>query len=113
MNRIESLRKSRGWNQDDLAKLLNVKRAAVSKYETEKISLSAETIKKLCDIFDVSSDYLLCFSDDKKQAVKDEQPVPDERRKFYEFLSQLSDEELNEIRHFAEYTFPQHKIEES
>lgn len=74
MNRIESLRKSKGWNQDDLAKLLNVKRAAVSKYETEKISLSAETIKKLCDIFDVSADYLLCFTDKKQQAAQNEQP---------------------------------------
>lgn len=109
MNRIESLRKSRGWNQDDLAKLLNVKRAAVSKYETEKISLSAETIKKLCDIFDVSSDYLLCFSDDKKQAVKDEQPVSDNHKRLIVESSTLYDEEIQKALEYVAFLKSQRK----
>ena len=109
MNRIESLRKSRGWNQDDLAKLLNVKRAAVSKYETEKISLSAETIKKLCDIFDVSADYLLCFSDDKKQAVKDEQPVSDNHKRLIVESSTLYDEEIQKALEYVAFLKSQRK----
>jgi len=59
MNRIRELRELHGWNQDDLGKRLNVKRAAVSKYENEKIPLTAETILKLSEIFNVSSDYIL------------------------------------------------------
>lgn len=74
---------------------------------------SFKALTKLSDYFNCSVDYLLGKTDVKnEQTTPNEQPVPDERKKFYEFLSKLSDEELNEIRHFAEYTFPQHKPEE-
>ena len=61
-NRIKELRMRDNMSQDDLAKLLNVQRAAVSKYENEKIPLAAQTIDLLTKIFDVSSDYLLGIS---------------------------------------------------
>ncbi len=63
MNRIRQLRKERGMTQSELSKILNVQGAAISKYESEKIPLTADTIKQLCDFFDVSSDYLLGNSD--------------------------------------------------
>lgn len=62
MNRIRQLREERNWKQDELGKLLNVKRAAISKYETGKIPLTDETIHRLTEIFDVTSDYLLGIS---------------------------------------------------
>ena len=66
MNRIRELREQFGWKQDELAKKLGVGRAAVSKYETEKIPLTAETIQKLCSIFDVSPGYLLHYEEPRK-----------------------------------------------
>lgn len=62
MNRIKSLREENGMTQSQLGKLLNVKDAAISKYESEKVPLTAETILKLADIFSVSTDYLLCYT---------------------------------------------------
>ena len=59
MNRIKSLREEKGWTQTQLGKLLNVKDSAVSKYETEKIPLTADTLKLLSEIFDVSVDYVM------------------------------------------------------
>ncbi len=59
MNRIKSLREERGWTQTQLGKLLNVKDSAVSKYETEKIPLTADTLKLLSEIFEVSVDYIM------------------------------------------------------
>ncbi len=83
MNRIKSLRKERGWTQKDLGKLLNVQNAAISKYENETVPLTDETIKKLSEIFNVSSDYLLYKTDVRKPQDVDE-----------EFSKLLSDPEL-------------------
>lgn len=63
MNRIEELRVKRGWLQDDLAKMIDRSRQAVSNYENENRGIDVETIHRLCDIFGVTADYLLCRSD--------------------------------------------------
>ena len=63
MNRIRDLRIMRGWLQDDLAKQINLSRQTVSCYENETRSIDIETIHRLCDIFGVTADYLLCRSD--------------------------------------------------
>lgn len=65
MNRIKDLREDRDMTQSDLGELLNVQKAAVSKYEMGKVSLSDELIGRLCVIFGVSADYLLCRTDEK------------------------------------------------
>lgn len=63
MNRIKDLRLSRGWLQIDLAEKLNIGKNTISRYETEQRQLDPDTIHKLCDLFNVSADYLLCRSD--------------------------------------------------
>ena len=60
MNRIKELREKANMKQADLGKLLNVQAAAISKYESEKIPLTAETIIAIANIFNVSIDYVLC-----------------------------------------------------
>jgi len=64
MNRIKQLRLERDMSQEDLSKVLNVKRAVISKYELEQVPLSGETIMRLASFFDVSTDYLLGMSED-------------------------------------------------
>lgn len=59
MNRIKELRKERGWKQEQLGEMLNVKRSAVSKYETGCVPLTDSTISLLCEIFGVSADYII------------------------------------------------------
>jgi len=66
MNRIRMLREERGWTQAQLGEMLNVKDSAISKYETEKIPLTADTLKRLSEIFDVSVDYILGLSPARK-----------------------------------------------
>jgi len=63
MNRIKQLRTERNLTQESIAKVLNVEIAAISKYETERVPLKDEYIKKLANFFNVTSDYLLCISD--------------------------------------------------
>ncbi len=63
MNRIKELREKAKMKQSDLGRLLNVKDAAISKYETGKVPLTADTIITLSEIFHVSTDYLLGLDD--------------------------------------------------
>lgn len=59
MNKIRELREKAKMKQSDLGHLLNVKEAAISKYETGKVPLTTDTIIKLSEIFHVSADYIL------------------------------------------------------
>lgn len=63
MNRIKLLREQLGITQTELGKVLNVKDAAISKYESGKVPLTTETILKLADYFHVSIDFLLGRTD--------------------------------------------------
>lgn len=74
MNRIKLLRERDNMTQEKLGSLLNVKKAAISKYENNIVPLTDDTISKLCDIFNVSSDYLL----GKSNIENAENPYDDE-----------------------------------
>ena len=62
--RLNELRKEKGLTQDDLAKSLGTTQKTISKYETEYLDLSTDTIITLCQFFEVSADYLLGLTDE-------------------------------------------------
>ncbi|WP_050698866.1 helix-turn-helix domain-containing protein [Anaeromassilibacillus senegalensis] len=58
--RIKALRTSRGLTQEELGRLLGVKKAAVQKYENGSVeNLKRATIAKLAEIFEVTPSYLM------------------------------------------------------
>lgn len=58
--KIKELRKARKMTQEELGELLGVKKAAVQKYEKgEIVNLKASTIRRLCEIFEITSDQLI------------------------------------------------------
>lgn len=57
--RIKELRERKGLSQQELANMLDITKAAVSHYERCFRKPSIETLEALCDIFNVSFDYLL------------------------------------------------------
>lgn len=63
MNRLKLLREEKKLTQGDIAKLLNITIAAYSYYENEKRDMTPDTIIKLSEYFNVSTDYLLGKSD--------------------------------------------------
>lgn len=63
MNRLKLLREEKGLIQKDIATLLNVSIPAVNQYESGKRDMSTETVVKLAEYFDVTTDYLLGKSD--------------------------------------------------
>ena len=61
--RLTSLRESRGMTQDDLADELGITKQAVSHYERGRRRPDFEILSAICDLFNVSMDFLLGKSD--------------------------------------------------
>ena len=59
MNRIKELRTAQEMKQSDLAKILKCAPTAISKYENGQLEINSTLIKKLCDIFGCTADYLI------------------------------------------------------
>ena len=71
MNRIKDLRAENGMKQSDLADMMAVSRQAISNYELEINQLDPDTIRRLCQIFGVTSDYLLGMSSQRTAQISD------------------------------------------
>ena len=56
---LRGIREDRDIKPKDIAKYLNVSQNTYSQYETGVISLTAETLIKLSNYYNVSIDYLL------------------------------------------------------
>lgn len=94
--RIRRLRREKDISQEQLGKMLNVGKTTISNYETGYSSPDNETLKKLAEIFDCTTDYLLGLSDIRNpadeiaNAVKDEPELAD----FWNLLRQREDLKL-------------------
>lgn len=133
MNRIKELRELKGWSQQDLGAYLNVQKSAISKYENGKVSLTGETIKKLVELFDVTSDILLGIdinmpvldksnqhyalnNKDKKDIAKDIQDIMDkidsgEDGPLYYNGEEMSEEDKELFKDALEFALKRIKVE--
>src|SRR5690625_830520 len=57
--RLKYCRIKKGLTQDNLSKMLGIKRPTYAKYETGENMLDYKTLLHLADLFSVSTDYLL------------------------------------------------------
>lgn len=89
--RLAEVRKDNGDKQADLARKLSVSLAAVRSWEQDKSSPSHDVLVHICQLYQISSDYLLGISNIDPIYV----------RQRYE--NQLSDEDMRELRDFREY----------
>lgn len=72
MNRLRFLRNEKGESLEKIANFLNVTIQTISNYETEKRDMTPDTILKLSEYFNVSTDYLLGKSDVRNPEKIDE-----------------------------------------
>jgi len=63
MERLKELREEKGLSQTQIADAIGIRQQTISQYEKGITQPDIQTIKKLCDFFDVSADYLLGFKD--------------------------------------------------
>ena len=61
--RIKELRKSLGYTQKELAKILKTSQQQVSKYETGEQELPIHHLITIAKLFNVSTDYILELTD--------------------------------------------------
>lgn len=95
--RIEELCRKRGINVTKLCISCGIPRASLSDYKTgRKKSLSAETLSKIADYFDVSVDYLY----GKSQKAADEESV---KVALFGGETNVTDEMWDEIKRYAQY----------
>ena len=68
--KLQKLRKERGWSQEELAEKLGVTRQSISKYEGAQSIPDLDKILKLSEIFGVTTDYLI------KDELEEEEYAP-------------------------------------
>lgn len=71
--RLLALRKEAGETQEDIAGLLDVKRTQVSEMERARKTTTVEKLSILCDHFNVTADYLLGLTDERRP-LKEQNP---------------------------------------
>ena len=70
MNRLKEIREDRDLKQKDLSEILNVSQVTYSYYEIGKRQIPIESLKRLAKFYNVSVDYLLYMTDERKPYPK-------------------------------------------
>ena len=65
--RLEDLRKDKDLSQAEVAKKLGLQREQYRRYETGINEIKASFLIKVCKFYNVSSDYVLGFTNTKKE----------------------------------------------
>lgn len=69
-DRIRELRNSRSLSQVKLARQLHVSKQTISNWENNNVPPSIDTLIRIANFFDVSTDYLLEFNNERKLNVE-------------------------------------------
>lgn len=75
--RLKKIRKENNYTQDMLADKLKLEPAAISKYETNRVPIPQEYIIKICDLFNISTDYLLGRTDEQNTVKEIDKKLKD------------------------------------
>ncbi len=67
---LRKLRKSHGLTQQNIADVLGLERTAYTCYELDNTNPSIETMKKLCDIYNVTMGYLCGYEENSPELKK-------------------------------------------
>ncbi len=108
--RLRQLRKEKDISQEELGKVLSLTKASISLYESGKREPDFETLQKIASFFNVTTDYLLGRTDNRKDStpsIDDELNAimrelgPDVTLQFYD-LKGMSQEEKENLKIFLE-----------
>ena len=71
MNRLRDLREDHDMKLADVGAIVGLSAMSISRYEREEHALTPELIAKFCEMYGVTADYLLGFTDYPHAAVSD------------------------------------------
>jgi len=104
-SRLKKEREKRNWSQKYVAEKIGITNTVLSNYERDYRDPDTETLKKLSDLYEVSTDYLLGRTDDPayKHNDSDEEEfqkfIKDpELKRWYKELPKSNEEELRKLR---------------
>jgi transcriptional regulator with XRE-family HTH domain len=90
--RLKKEREKRKWSQKEVAEKVGITNAVLSNYERDYRDPDTETLKKLADLYEVETDYLLGRSDFQKSnsnlLSKDEKDIAKRMEKIRQDLSE-------------------------
>lgn len=95
-NKLFTLRKKSGMNQEELAERLDVSRQAISKWENGESLPEITKLKMIADIFSVTTDFLL--DDTKDEFIRAEFTENDEKKTAFDRIFDKADEILGRLR---------------
>ncbi|AMQ19634.1 helix-turn-helix domain-containing protein [Geobacillus sp. JS12] len=74
-DRLRKLRQEKKLTQEELGKKINVTKVSISGYENGNRTPDTETLQKLADFFNVTTDYLLGRTDDPNPPESDNEEL--------------------------------------
>jgi transcriptional regulator with XRE-family HTH domain len=105
-DRIKQLRKEKEWSQEDLARAIGATANQISRYETCRIVPSIETLAKLAQAFDVTSDYLIMENASRKPFRMEDIDL----LKYFEDIQNLTDNDKKCIFYIIDAFIAKNKI---
>lgn len=109
MTRLSEIRNEFGYSQSEVAKYLGITRQAYGHYETGVREPDNTTIVKLSKFYDVSTDYLLGITDEKKPSA--EVSAEDVKVALFGGDGEVTDEMWDEVTSFVEFVKQKHDKE--
>lgn len=103
--RLRLLREKKGLTQVALAKKLNIPNQNVSNYERDFRQPDYETLKKLADLYEVTTDYLLGHSNRQTSSNKptlDDLDMKENENLFFFNRDGMSDEDVEKVKEYIE-----------
>lgn len=111
MKVLKELRRTKKITQDKLADILRVSRSTISMWEIDASEPDTETVRRIADFFDVSTDYLLGRTDDPNPqplVIPDE--LKDVRVAFHKGDTEdLTQDEVDKIAEYVKFIKEQRK----
>lgn len=91
-DRLKNLRKEKGLYQKDVAEEIGLTASAIGFYEQGKRKPDNDTLQRLADYYDVSTDYLLGRTNERSSADKIKKALSEDEE-LLEFWDELKDRE--------------------
>lgn len=108
--RLKELRETSGKTQEEMGKLLNLGRVAYTQYENDKRMPTLDTLKRLSEIFNVTTDYLLGKNSSSQYYLDPEtarlaQEIHDNPhyKVLFDATKHLNPESIKEVMKFIDY----------
>ncbi len=100
--RLKLLRSEKDVKQKDVAKFLDISSSAYGFYEQDKRTPTPDMVLKLAEYFDVSTDFILGKSDNRKETKKEINATTIAAHRLGD-IEDLPDEAIDQLNDYIEY----------